>query len=67
MVNILNKKLCKIKLENLKRDDQINRRQKKINDIIILNDESTLKEKINRQKYEENADDSSENENVGEN
>ena len=47
MVNILNKKLCKIKLENLKRDDQINRRQKKINDIIILNDESTLKEKIN--------------------
>ena len=30
MVNILNKKLCKIKLENLKRDDQINRRQKKL-------------------------------------
>ena len=42
MVNYLNRKLSEIKLENLKRDNQINRRQKKINDIIINNNESTI-------------------------
>ena len=47
MVKYLNKKLSEIKLENLKRDNQINRRQKKINDIIISNNESTILENSN--------------------
>ena len=47
MVNYLNRKLSEIKLENLKRDNQINRRQKKINDIIINNNESTILENNN--------------------
>ena len=47
MVKFLNKKLSQIKMENLKRDSQINKRQKKINDIIINNNESTIVENNN--------------------
>ena len=49
MVNYLNKKLSMIKLENLKKDNQINRRQKKINDIIISNNESNIFENTNKE------------------
>ena len=55
MVNYLNKKLTEIKLENLKRDSQINQRQKKINDIIINNNESTILENNNNNKEDING------------
>ena len=45
IVNFLNKKLSKIRKENSIRDDQIKKRQEKINDIIINSDnESTFNE-----------------------
>ncbi len=65
IVNILNKKLSKIKMENLKKDNQLNRRQKKINDIIISNNnDSALIEnnnikKPNNDNYTPNINDNS--------
>ena len=45
IVNFLNKKLSKIRQENSRKDDQIKKRQEKINDIIINSDnESTFNE-----------------------
>ncbi len=40
VVKILTKKLSLLKQENLKKDNQINRKQKKINDIIFSNNDS---------------------------
>ena len=40
IVNILNKKLSLLKQENYKRDNQIKKKQKKINDIININNDS---------------------------
>ena len=48
IVNFLNKKLSKIKMENFQKDEQIKQRQQKINDIILNNNnDSTFFENKN--------------------